>query len=62
MLSIPARGNAPAGSALAAGGTANTGAAADAAAGVWSGSVDGFVFTIRRDDLGDLVLDFSVAG
>ena len=38
------------------------GAAADAAAGVWSGSVDGFAFTIRRDDLGDLVLDFSVAG
>ena len=37
------------------------GTAADAAAGVWRGTVDGFAFTISREDLGDLVLDFSVA-
>ena len=32
---------------------------ADAAAGVWRGTVDGFAFMISRDDLGDLVLDFN---
>ena len=36
------------------------GTAADAAIGVWRGKVDGFAFTISREDLGDLVLDFSV--
>ena len=36
------------------------GTAADAATGVWRGKVDGFAFTISREDLGDLVLDFSV--
>ena len=36
------------------------GMAADAVAGLWHGSVDGFAYTIRRDDLGDLVLDFNV--
>jgi hypothetical protein len=25
---------------------------------VWSGTVDGFMFVISRDALGDLVLDF----
>lgn len=35
------------------------GTTADAAAGVWQGKVDGFGFTISRDDLGDLVLDFN---
>ena len=35
------------------------GSEADADAGVWRGTVDGFVFTISRDDLGDLVLDFN---
>ena len=37
------------------------GASADAATGVWIGSVDGFGFTISRDDLGDLVLDFHAS-
>ena len=32
---------------------------ADPAAGLWCGRVDGFAFTISRDDLGDLVLDFN---
>ena len=32
---------------------------ADPAAGLWCGKVDGFPFTISRDDLGDLVLDFN---
>tara|TARA_Y100001978_G_C23277767_1_gene238856 strand:+ start:60 stop:374 length:315 start_codon:yes stop_codon:yes gene_type:complete len=36
------------------------GLAADAAAGLWRGNVDGFAYTISRDDLGDLVLDFNV--
>lgn len=36
------------------------GSAADADEGRWSGTLDGFGFVISRDDLGDLVLDFSV--
>ena len=36
------------------------GLAADAASGLWRGNVDGFAYTISRDDLGDLVLDFNV--
>ena len=36
------------------------GLAADASAGLWRGNVDGFEYTISRDDLGDLVLDFNV--
>ena len=28
-------------------------------AGRWAGTLDGFGFVISRDDLGDLVLDFS---
>ena len=36
------------------------GLAADAAAGFWRGNIDGFAYTISRDDLGDLVLDFNV--
>ena len=35
------------------------GTAADASSGIWRGSIDGFAFTIHRDDLGDLVLDFN---
>ncbi len=35
------------------------GADADSVAGVWRGTLDGFSYVIRRDDLGDLVLDFS---
>ncbi|MEC8440972.1 MAG: hypothetical protein VXZ59_01510 [Cyanobacteriota bacterium] len=31
----------------------------DADEGRWSGTLDGFGFVISRDDLGDLVLDFS---
>ena len=34
---------------------------ADASSGQWRGTLDGFCFTISRDDLGDLVLDFSSA-
>jgi hypothetical protein len=34
------------------------GVAADLEQGVWSGTVDGFMFVISRDALGDLVLDF----
>lgn len=40
---------------------APVGLEADASAGVWSGTLDGFRFSISRDDLGDLVLDFSSA-
>ena len=36
------------------------GLAADAAAGLWRGNIDGFAYTISRDDFGDLVLDFNV--
>ena len=36
------------------------GSDADADEGRWSGRLDGFGFVISRDDLGDLVLDFSV--
>lgn len=36
------------------------GSDADLDSGVWCGCVDGFRFTISRDALGDLVLDFSV--
>ena len=36
------------------------GSDADADEGRWSGTLDGFGFVISRDDLGDLVLDFSV--
>ena len=32
---------------------------ADLDAGLWTGTVDGFGFQISRDDVGDLVLDFS---
>ena len=32
----------------------------DGDTGEWSGRVDGFGFVISRDDVGDLVLDFSV--
>ena len=32
---------------------------ADLDAGLWTGTVDGFRFQISRDDVGDLVLDFS---
>ena len=32
---------------------------ADLDAGLWTGTVDGFAFQISRDDVGDLVLDFS---
>ena len=32
---------------------------ADGGSGVWRGSLDGFGYVIRRDELGDLVLDFS---
>ena len=35
------------------------GESADPDEGVWSGTVDSFKFTIERDDLGDLVLNFS---
>ena len=38
---------------------APVGLEADASAGEWSGTLDGFRFSISRDDLGDLVLDFS---
>ena len=38
------------------------GSDADADEGRWSGTLDGFGFVISRDDLGDLVLDFSVPG
>ncbi|CAI8168214.1 MAG: Uncharacterised protein [Synechococcus sp. CC9902] len=34
---------------------------ADLDAGVWSGTVDGFIFVIQRDAVGDLVLDFKVS-
>lgn len=40
---------------------APVGLEADASAGSWSGTLDGFRFSISRDDLGDLVLDFSRA-
>ena len=32
---------------------------ADLEAGLWTGTVDGFGFQISRDDVGDLMLDFS---
>ena len=32
---------------------------ADLDAGLWTGTVDGFGFQISRDEVGDLVLDFS---
>ena len=35
------------------------GVEADLDAGLWTGTVDGFGFQISRDDVGDLVLDFS---
>ena len=35
------------------------GSDADSDEGRWSGTLDGFGFVISRDDLGDLVLDFS---
>ena len=35
------------------------GESADPDKGVWSGTVDSFKFTIERDDLGDLVVNFS---
>ena len=34
---------------------------ADLDAGVWRGTVDGFIFVIQRDAVGDLVLDFKVS-
>jgi len=37
----------------------SVGAEADHVSGVWRGTLDGFAYVIRRDDLGDLVLDFS---
>ena len=37
-----------------------TGLEGDGDTGVWSGHVDGFRYVISRDDVGDLVLDFSV--
>ena len=38
----------------------STGLEGDSDAGEWRGRVDGFGFVISRDDVGDLVLDFSV--
>ena len=38
----------------------STGLEGDSDAGEWRGCVDGFGFVISRDDVGDLVLDFSV--
>ena len=35
------------------------GSEADQVSGIWRGTLDGFGYVIRRDDLGDLVLDFS---
>jgi len=32
---------------------------ADLDEGLWSGTLDGFGFVIRRDSTGDLILDFS---
>lgn len=37
-----------------------TGLEGDGDTGEWRGRVDGFGFVISRDDVGDLVLDFSV--